>query len=265
MDGSNQSNDTFALQRACFENLGRITGGLVHEINNPINYIGNNLRAFQEYVALFSEIAAIQQNLLCVDQEADKDSQELIDCRQRLEALQEQHDIVFLLKDIQSLVKESLDGLERITNQTKNIGKLSTINDVCKVPANINQCISEAINICRNEYKYDFDLEVNLGATQPLDAAFGLLRQLFCRVILNLTCASNSGRILISTCDNQSDVAATFQVTSDNGPITAPAEPAGGDCETIINEVARLHQARVVCAIETNLLQYRLEFPSLCD
>jgi len=90
--------------------------------------------------------------------------------------------IVYVIDDVRKLIRESMDGAERVRTIVKNMKSFSRVDEAECKPADINECIVSTINIVWNELKYKASLIKELGDI-PLT---GCHPQQINQVIMNL-------------------------------------------------------------------------------
>src|ERR1019366_1399048 len=123
------------------EAIGQLAAGIAHEINTPIQYVGDNTRFLQE-----SSPGPISPQTL-----------------QRLEALAQGADFAFLQTEIPHAIKQSLEGIQRVTKIVRAMNEFSHPGSEEKKPIDINQTIDTTITVARNEWKYVADVETRFA------------------------------------------------------------------------------------------------------
>ena len=88
----------------------------------------------------------------------------------------------YILEDGRELIKESLEGAERVRIIVKNLKNFSRVDEAEYKLADINECINSTINIVWNELKYKAILSKDLGDI-PLTRCYP---QQINQVIMNL-------------------------------------------------------------------------------
>lgn len=141
------------------EAIGQLAAGIAHEINTPIQYIGDNLRYLQKAIARLTEARETYQA---------EDLQSWEEVKPRVDEIEQKFKVAAYLEESPVAIQESLDGVERVRKIVLAMREFSHPSEKEKKPADINHGIETTIVISRNEWKYVADLETDLDPTLPL-------------------------------------------------------------------------------------------------
>ncbi|MGB5748699.1 MAG: ATP-binding protein [Desulfobacterales bacterium] len=161
------------------EAIGQLAAGIAHEINTPVQFVGDNTRFFQEAFDDLIQIIKKQQETL----EAVKSNSLTDELIEKTEQLIEEMDLEYLEGEIPVAVQHTLKGVERIAKIVQAMKIFAHPGMVAKEPVDINKEIGKTITITRNEWKYVAELKTDFDQSLPLVPCF---RAEFNQVILNM-------------------------------------------------------------------------------
>lgn len=146
------------------ESIGQLAAGIAHEINTPTQYVGDNTRflmnAFADLDELLDRYASVP-----VDIRAGKPVDDLV--REMAEA-EERADLEYLREEIPKAIRQSLEGVERVSRIVGAMKEFSHPGTAEKAPIDINRAIESTITVARNEWKYVAEMVTDFDPTMPL-------------------------------------------------------------------------------------------------
>lgn len=157
------------------EAIGQLAAGVAHEINTPIQYIGDNLSALSNN---FADIIDYQQALYGLADETLKPT---------LAMLTHKYDLEFILEDSPKAIQQALEGVERVAEIVKAMKTFSHVeSSQNKQVINLHEALNSALTISRNSYKYiaavETDFAADIGA---IECYANELNQVFLNLIIN--------------------------------------------------------------------------------
>jgi len=178
--------------------IGQLAAGVAHEINNPAGFIMSNMGSLRRYADKLRDFIRIQSGAI---EGLPPEKKEAV--KEQARALQ----IDFVCNDIDSLIRESLDGMERIRKIVQDLKSFSRVDEGEQKTADINEGLESALNIVWNELKYKSTVKRDYGAIPKTVCNLGKLNQVFMNLLLNASHAiETAGEITIRTWAKDNDI-----------------------------------------------------------
>jgi PAS domain S-box-containing protein len=212
--------ETQLLQTNKLEAIGQLAAGVAHEINSPLQYVGDNLKFLNKSFFALSGLLEIftkaSENI---------DNAELCNMTIRqADELSRKIKLPFLLEQLPMALEQSLDGIDRVSKIVQSMKAFSHPGTGSKMPANINKSIENTVTISRNEWKYDCELELYLDPELPSVPCFeSELNQVILNLIVNAADAVHEAKLKDS---NLSGLIRIY-TTLDNGYAVIKVEDNG--------------------------------------
>lgn len=150
------------------ESVGQLAAGVAHEINTPMQFIGDNTMFLQQAFNQVFDTVKVQDRLLAASKNGGI-SDKLVT---EVEASWQNNDIDYLSDEIPLAIKQSLEGVERVTKIIGAMKEFSHPGSEEKVPTDINQVIESTLTVCKGEWKYVTEVETELAPNLPLVPCF---------------------------------------------------------------------------------------------
>ena len=203
------------------ESIGELAAGIAHEINTPLQYVGDNIKFMQDSFKFLSEHFPANSLWANINSEAFSDSEIAQNSlKQELE---------FILGEIPNAIDQSAVGVERMSKIVAAMKDFAHPGVYNKSLADINHAIEVTMNISRNKWKYVSDIETNFQENLPLvNCLMDEMNQVFLNMIINAAHAieeklgensGNKGKIKITT---NSDDTHVFISINDTGKGISP-------------------------------------------
>jgi PAS domain S-box-containing protein len=176
-----QAREVEAQHLQKLEALGRLSAGLAHEINTPIQFVGDNARFLAESYEAMLKLVLTYRRILDTSSGA-------ISWYQRQELVQEaeaEADVDYLAEEVPTAVRQSLEGVERVASLVRAMKTFSHPGTSGQAPADLNEALRATMTVARNQIRYVADPVLDLGDVPPVVCNIADLNQVFLNMVVN--------------------------------------------------------------------------------
>ncbi len=157
--------DRLAASRAVrLQPLGELSAGIAHEINTPIQYIGDNVRFLRDACSDLTPVLDACQQLL-------EDAEEPGHTQAALEALEtaiRHADLEYLRSELPCAANQTLEGIERVSTIVRAMKEFVHPGSDAMMPTDLAHLLQTTVIVARNEWKYVANVELHLAANLPM-------------------------------------------------------------------------------------------------
>jgi len=163
------------------ESIGQLAAGVAHEINTPIQYIGDNLRFIEGSFRGLQQLLAAHEGVLGECKAARGCSTGLAE----IESIASGIDLVYLNEETPLAIAQALEGVARVAEIVRAMKEFSHPRAEA-APVDLNRLIETTVLLSRNRWKYVADLKTDFDANLPAVICLaGELGQVFLNLLVN--------------------------------------------------------------------------------
>jgi PAS domain S-box-containing protein len=165
------------------EAVGQLAGGIAHEINTPIQYIGDNLRFLDES---YNDIESILKAYSKLVEKAKQHSDLILEI-DKIDEMIEEIDLDYLTDETPNAIAQSITGANQVADIVLAMKEFAHPGSKDKVSTDLNRIINNAVAVCKNEWKYVADTDLILSDALPeIKCLAGEIAQVILNLIVNV-------------------------------------------------------------------------------
>lgn len=172
-----QNTQAMMVHSEKMKSLGELVAGIMHEINNPINFIYGNMTHLKNYS---------EDLIMLIDKFAEYTELLPEDKKQEYQKLLKEIDYEFLKEDLPDLIKSCHEGTERTKNIILNLKDFSRMEESAITNVDLPKEIDSTLNILNNKFKNKITVHKDYHEDVPkIEAYGGQLNQVFMNILDN--------------------------------------------------------------------------------
>jgi signal transduction histidine kinase len=170
------------LQAQKLESIGGLAAGIAHEINTPMQYVGDNTRFLQDAFGDITDVLRHYRRLLDAGRHGELTPELLEEIRHAVQAA----DPDDLVEEIPTAIEQSMEGIQRVSAIVRAMKEFAHPPAAEKGPVDLNQAIRSTLTVARNEWKYVAEMVTDLDETlPPVPCLSGDINQMVLNLVVN--------------------------------------------------------------------------------
>lgn len=158
------------------ESVGRLASGIAHEMNTPMQFVGDNVRFLQDAFHTVEDLLT-RLRTFCQGKGATLASE-----YQRLE---QELDTAWLLQEIPEALAQTQEGVERVITIVRAMKEFAHPESRGCIRADLNKALLNTLTVARNELKYVANIETDFGKLPLVVCSVSDLNQVFLNLLVN--------------------------------------------------------------------------------
>jgi two-component system, NtrC family, sensor kinase len=164
--------------------VGTLAAGIAHEINTPVQFVGDSLgflrEGMQDVMTVLDELQKVRRLV------AEEPSSEAV--REALAAVSEAEaraDLPYLRENLPQALERCVDGLGRVSSIVNSIQEFAHPAGKDAAPVDLNRAIANTLTIARNAYVDVAELETDLRELPLVTCHVDQINQVVLNLVLN--------------------------------------------------------------------------------
>ena len=163
------------------ESVGRLAAGIAHEINTPVQFVGDNTRFLQDSFGSLQSLLVKYQEFFSTAASSPPSPYLLAEVR-RAEA---EADSTYLLEEIPKALDQTFEGVTRVATIVRAMKEFAHPESKEMAAIDLNKALMSTLTVARNELKYVADVETVFDDLPPVICDVGDMNQVFLNLLVN--------------------------------------------------------------------------------
>jgi two-component system NtrC family sensor kinase len=171
-----RNTQTTLVQSAKMISLGQIVAGVAHELNNPVAFIYSNMHHLSTYIEKVKRIITEYRGVRDGLSQGEKE---------RIEALEKELDIDFIITDMSELTNSCLDGANRTKDIVTGLRTFSRMDESVFKYTDLHEGIKSTVRLLNTEFKNRIIVHQEFGEIPEVECSPTQINQVFMNLLAN--------------------------------------------------------------------------------
>ena len=162
------------------ESIGQLAAGVAHEMNTPIQYVGDSAHFLDEVVEELLGLQTVYSELV----EQVRSEPGLTELVARIDDAEAEADLEFLREEAPGSVARIHEGVNRVSEIVRAMKQFSNQSEEL-VSTDVNSLIDSTLTVAKNEFKYVADVERDFGTLPSVLCSAGGIGQVVLNLVVN--------------------------------------------------------------------------------
>ncbi len=162
------------------ESVGRLASGIAHEINTPVQYVGDSVHFLRDGIDALLLLSTRLGEVAVLPETSSQAERASL----RSEA-EDAADVDYLRDRMPKAIARSIDGLERVAKIVRAMKEFAHPDQTGQAPADLTRALEATLTIATNEYKYLATLETQFEELPQVVCNISEVNQAVLNIVVN--------------------------------------------------------------------------------
>jgi PAS domain S-box-containing protein len=160
------------------ESVGRLASGIAHEINTPVQFVGDNVGFLGSALTDVLELCSVYREA-CERAGLSEDEKTAV------RAAEDKADLDYIRQNAAGALSATLDGVGRVAHIVQSMKAFAHPDRGERRPADLNAALRTTLTVASNELKYVAAVETDFGVLPHVPCHLSELNQVFLNLLVN--------------------------------------------------------------------------------